>query len=58
MADQTSHTPNENDPQQQPNTPQRPAPGQQQKQGGEHEKSPPAPDHAEKPAPAADRKDA
>ena len=34
MADQNNQTPNQNAPQQQPNTPQRPAPEQQQKQRG------------------------
>lgn len=58
MSDQTSHTPNENAPQQQPNTPQRPAPEQQQKQGGEHDKTAPAPDKADKAAPDADHKGA
>jgi hypothetical protein len=58
MADHNNLTPDKTAPQQQPNTPQRPAPDQQQKQGGEHDKSPPAPGHADKPAPAADRKDA
>jgi hypothetical protein len=48
MADQNNQTPNQNAPQQQPNNPQRPAPDQQQQQGGERDKNAPAPDNANK----------
>ncbi len=58
MADQNTHTPDKTAPQQQPSNPQRPAPDQQQKQGGERDKTAPAPDHADKVAPGADHKGA